>query len=532
MKRRFTPVLIGLLALSLLSCTLVNRCTRKAKEVAEDAVTAVVATVSSPPTAASQPTATLQPDAPPPDAPPPELAENQIVRPKDGAVMVPIPAGEFIMGAEKAPSLPNERPQRTVTLDAYYVDQFEITNAQYKLCVAAGACGEPSSLSSADYRDGYAGDDHPVVGVTWEHARAYCEWAEVRLPTEAEWEKAARGTDGRPYPWGSDRPDGSQANMSGDEDPYEYTAPVGSFAAGASPYGLMDMTGNAREWVADWYQKDYYANAPSRNPPGPESGEMDMRVSRGGSFAESAHHSRTSDRMPQKADLQPKSSPFLLGFRCAVDDELSGLISGSGPRPPGPTATTAAQAPDDGSPGPVDMVELGNLQTYRAEWVTRITYPGQDGGTMLLSYTLEWTKDPLAQRVIMDKETSPFAEVVWFEGETWIKVDGTWVKDDTEEAVKPFKNFHDAFQVDDEMTFVETQMVNGFRADRYVYDFVSPDGAHEIHREIWVANQPDLPRIGVRATFVMKTKSSQGTSVAETEANLLEANTEFEIKRP
>ena len=185
-------------------------------------------------------------------------------------------------------------------------------------------------------------ENHPVAMVTWFGAKAYCEYFGGRLPSEIEWEKAARGTDGRPYPWGSDRPDGSQANMSGEDDPYEQTAPVGSFPAGASPYGVMDMTGNAREWVADWYQKDYYANAPSANPPGPESGELDMRVSRGGSYAEAGHHSRTSDRMPQKPDLEPKTVPFTIGFRCAPSDEAMGQPP-TGAGHPAPTATTAAR---------------------------------------------------------------------------------------------------------------------------------------------------------------------------------------------
>jgi formylglycine-generating enzyme required for sulfatase activity len=549
MKRRVSLVLIGLLTLSLISCQLLSRCTDRAKGIAGDAATAVVATVASLPTATTAPPT---PEKPPtePDTSQPEPDEQDIVRPVDGQIMIPIPAGEFIMGADKAPALPNERPQRSVTLDAYYIDQTEITNAQYRLCVAAEVCSEPRSFASADYVAGYAGDDRPVVGVTWDQARVYCEWAEVRLPTEAEWEKAARGTDGRPYPWGSDRPDGSQANMSGEDDPYEQTSPVGAFPASASPYGVLDMTGNAREWVADWYQKDYYASAPSSNPPGPDSGELDMRVSRGGSFAEAAHHSRTSDRMPQKADLQPQAPPFMLGFRCATSILPTGETALDTVAPPtattaaaaptattaaatAPTATTAAQPGGDGPSGPLAMEGLNSLDSYRAEWVARITYPGSDGGTMELSYKLEWTRDPPAQHVWMDLAMSPFAEVIWVGDETWVKSGDKWVMGEADEAEKTFKNFHDAFETDDEMTWVDTQMINGVRADHYLYDFASPNGQIKIHREIWVANEPGKPKVGVKATLRMENKSSQGTVVNETEANLTAINDPtIEIKRP
>jgi hypothetical protein len=179
------------------------------------------------------------------------------------------------------------------------------------------------------------------------------------------------------------------------------------------------------------------------------------------------------------------------------------------------------------------MDGLNNLDSYRATWVTRMTYPGTDGGTMELSYTLEWTKDPPAQHVWMDMAMSPFAEVIWVGDETWIKAGDNWVMGEADETEKSFKNFHDAFETDDEMTLVGTETINGVRADHYLFDYQSPDGAVKIHREMWVANQPGLPKVGVKALFRMANKGSQGTVVTETEATLTVINDPaIKIERP
>jgi formylglycine-generating enzyme required for sulfatase activity len=188
--------------------------------------------------------------------------------------MVYIPAGEFIMGSDEGDS--DERPVHTVYLDAFHIDRTEVANAQYQACVEAGACDAPSNTTYYD-NSNYA--QHPVVHVSWDDADAYCRWAGKRLPTEAEWEKAARGTDGRRYPWGNSEPDCNKANYN---DCVGLTTEVGSYPAGASLYGVLDMAGNVWEWVADWYDPGYYSQSPTRNPPGPDSGEL--RVLRGGSW--------------------------------------------------------------------------------------------------------------------------------------------------------------------------------------------------------------------------------------------------------
>ncbi|MEW6567810.1 MAG: SUMF1/EgtB/PvdO family nonheme iron enzyme [Chloroflexota bacterium] len=244
-------------------------------------------------------------------------------------VLVFVPEGEFLMGASSADpeAFDNEKPQHNVYLEAYWIDSTEVTNAMYALCVADGACtppGEDASFSRSPYYSHPTCAGYPVIQVTWQQAQDYCEWAGRRLPTEAEWEKAARGTDGRIYPWGNQPPDGTRANLCGSECPNEAnvpsiddgffdTAPVGTYPAGASPYGALDMAGNVWEWVADWWQPDYYATSPTVNPSGPSNG--DTSVARGGSFANPPTGIRTTVR----ASLLPTASTAEFGgFRCAI----------------------------------------------------------------------------------------------------------------------------------------------------------------------------------------------------------------------
>jgi formylglycine-generating enzyme required for sulfatase activity len=226
--------------------------------------------------------------------------------------MVFVPAGEFIMGGPGGVGRGDEYPQHSVYLDAFYIGKYEVTNAEYKGCVEAGACDLPDGDRSWT-RDSYYGnpeyDDYPVIQVSWYDAQAYCEWKGLRLPTEAEWEKAARGTDGREYPWGNEF-DSHQCNT-GETRIFD-TAEVGSFPEGASAYGALDMAGNVLEWVADWYDPNYYSGAPDRNPLGPSSG--DLRVLRGGSWYLSGGSAACARRYPYLPDYRY----YDVGFRVAA----------------------------------------------------------------------------------------------------------------------------------------------------------------------------------------------------------------------
>lgn len=235
--------------------------------------------------------------------------------PQDGMEQVLVPAGEFTMGSPDGQGSDNEHPQHTVALDTYWIDKTEVTVTHYRRCVEAGACSAPGAGSSDNssfcaYNDD-GKSDHPIDCVDWRQAEAYCEWAGRRLPTEAEWEKAARGTDGRAYPWGDQAPDPTLANF---DINVGNTTPAGHYPAGASPYGALDMAGNVDEWVADWYSKTYYASSQRENPSGPIIGYM--RVSRGGSHRYPADLIRAAFRSNNRPDL-PVSLSFLNGFRCA-----------------------------------------------------------------------------------------------------------------------------------------------------------------------------------------------------------------------
>jgi formylglycine-generating enzyme required for sulfatase activity len=203
--------------------------------------------------------------------------------------MVTIPAGPFLMGSQNPKGRADEWPQRTVYVDTFAIDQVEVTNERYMAFVATTGHRSPPNPYGTGVLSSAKGIERlPVVQVSWYDAKAYCSWAKKRLPTEAEWEKAARGTDGRMYPWGDDQPTPTRANFDREWVEDKTLHPVGSLSGGDSPYGIKDMSGNAREWVQDWYDPDYYANAPEKNPQGPDKGIV--RVIRGGSW-----HSPLSD---------------------------------------------------------------------------------------------------------------------------------------------------------------------------------------------------------------------------------------------
>jgi formylglycine-generating enzyme required for sulfatase activity len=223
-------------------------------------------------------------------------------RPKDGAVMVEIPAGDFIMGTDKPDSSPDERPAHTVYLDDYLVDKTEVTWRQFrKFTDATGLPLPPEPLWGRP-------DDYPLSSIAWDEARDYCTWVGGRLPTEAEWEKAARGVDGRDYPWG-DKWDPTRCNsISGG---LHRPESVGSYPACVSPYGVLDMAGSHWQWVSDYYGAGYYAQSPARNPGGPEQGTS--RVERGGYWMSHPEQLKVTRRGKSAVDWRNSKH----GFRCA-----------------------------------------------------------------------------------------------------------------------------------------------------------------------------------------------------------------------
>jgi formylglycine-generating enzyme required for sulfatase activity len=299
------------------------------------------------------------PASPTASAPTPLPAETRIpteITDEAGVVMVLVPAGSFTMGypytlwaeAEclflkvdgecNGAWFTNETPDHVVYLDSFYIDQYEVSNAAYQDCVASSRCQPPESTKSATHSSYYgnpAYDNYPVINVTWEMARNYCSWRGARLPTEAEWEQAARGPAGFQYPWG-DSFEGQYANFCDANCPYDPivdfpprypnpnfedgfgdVAPVDAYPDGVSAYQIYNLAGNVREWVWDWYDYEFYSRSPENNPTGPSQSKPilggPVRSVRGGSWSDQGYILRATNR----DSMPPDSYRNDLGFRCA-----------------------------------------------------------------------------------------------------------------------------------------------------------------------------------------------------------------------
>src|SRR5262245_15989774 len=233
----------------------------------------------------------------------------------EGREMVQIPEGPFIMGSKDGD--PDEAPERQTYLKAFFLDVKEVSQEEYARFAKMTKRAPPKIEVFEDDQSKLLRPEFAAMSMTWDDAVAYCKWAGKRLPTEAEWEKAARGEGKRKYAWGDIFMSGrANANVDGSEDGFRYLAPPGSFETGRSPYGVYDMTGNVGEWVADTYNEHYYEKAPYRDPKGPEVG--DLKVVRGGSWRETQHNARLSNRFAAKF----WRTDITIGFRCASDVEV------------------------------------------------------------------------------------------------------------------------------------------------------------------------------------------------------------------
>lgn len=224
--------------------------------------------------------------------------------------MVDIPEGPFTMGFDGTQALEDERPSHRPWLDAFAIDTHEVTTAQYAEFLKAAAHPVPWQWETVELSQH---GDRPVIGVDWFDADAYCRWKGKRLPTEAEWEKAARGTDGRLYPWGNQVPTKELGNFAlGARFSYsQVLMPVHAYEQGKSPFGLFQMAGNVNEWVQDWYAGNYYETSPARNPQGPDQGQF--KVLRGGSWSDLPKYLLTYGRFK----LPPETRNSYTGIRCA-----------------------------------------------------------------------------------------------------------------------------------------------------------------------------------------------------------------------
>ncbi len=538
MKHRISLAIVALVAIVTLACSLTGGLA--GEEGPEATQPPPTEPTGETPTSPPELTATLEED-------------NVRLRPADGMEMVRIPAGEFLMGDDKAAAAP-ERPEHLVFLDEYWIDSMEVGNAQYRLCVEDGVCAEPRAWKDPNFN----GDEQPVI-VPWEAAKTYCEWATGRLPTEAEWEKAARGTDGRTWTWGNEF-EPNRANLSGAGDGYGFTAPVGSFPGDVSPYGLLDVAGNAAEWVADWWDAEYYARSPDRNPTGPDSGEQKVHrapiANAGGGAAKC--------RCTVRYGAEPNEG---YGFRCASstapsDEVPSPASSEVTPTPPSEEPTSTPESAGEAG----ETTEWPPLQSYRIRTVMRL--PEEDVESPVEQVSIfEWDTATSASRMVV-----ACIEEITIGDKRWRKIkDNPW----TEETLTPeeqaawerkmsFAQFWGDPEVLEEeleaalpesvelvsaqifpvpikaaMVFDGEETVNGVHCKRYTVDtdldYTRENGSHTTGHAtgvIWVADQEGIPPVIVRALMDEDLVIDGNPSHPSWEHNITDINQPVTIKPP
>jgi hypothetical protein len=315
----------------------------------------------------------------------------------DQSYVVYVPGGEFIMGEDVENAIRDYEPAHSVDVDPFWIHQTEVTNRMYASCVAAGVCEVPYRTIGKPYW--YASGEHaldPVVGVSWEQAATYCEWIEGRLPTEAEWEKAARGTEGDPHPWGDEEPACNLLNFSGCQE-VDQPVRVRTFFDGASPFLLADTAGNVSEWVGDWYKVDYYSTSPASNPSGPASGTY--RVIRGSNYDSQAD----ALGIYLRDSALPGDHQADTGFRCVLTGETVG-------NPPPPVCEAAPYIPVPPSDHPFDF--------YPPEFVpSSFCLPDPASGLSTGNVTLTFA-DPVAPGIYDIHSSTGLGFTAHFSGNT------------------------------------------------------------------------------------------------------------------
>ena len=360
-----------------------------------------------------------------------------LVNPADGAEMILIPAGEFTMGASDSDkkAQEQEKPAHKVYLDAYYIYKYEVTNNQFrKFALETGYKAEGNWEKWVTSGTG----DYPAIMVSWNDAAAYCKWAGVKLPTEAQWEKAARGNDDRIYPWGNNWDPSLCGNKKTPLKLIEGKArylfektgilPVGFFAGGVSPYGVMDMSGNVREWCSDWFKEDYYSNSPVKNPLGPDEGED--KVLKGGSFFGEI----SSCRITAREDNEASSNDTDYGFRCVWEPGMP-FPSPVNKAVPVKTEKKAGQSlPPESTPASPDISRLKKEKKNSKDGAEMILIPGGEFmmGASPGDSDAGWEEKPL-HRVFLNpfyiyKYEVTFGQFALFIKETGFKSKGGWEK--------------------------------------------------------------------------------------------------------